>query len=261
MDKCPECGSHETKFDQNEVVCRNCGLIIEDTIFEDPTTISEVLAGRAGLPGLVVAGGAGVDGRIVKSSWLYSTKEKNLRDAKRKIQELCVRFSLPKVVVSEAQLLFKTAVEKELNRGRDNLSFVYGSVYCACNMHGFPKTPLELTAFSPVSKKAMMKAYKTLLRSLNLRIQPQNPADMLPRFGSRLGLKPKTIALATDIIEKLKGTQATTGKHPSTIVATALYLASKKNKEQITQRRVANATGVIEVTLRLRTKEIEALLS
>ncbi|MBR9675432.1 hypothetical protein GOV05_00295 [Candidatus Woesearchaeota archaeon] len=45
------------------------------------------------------------------------------------------------------------------------------------------------------------------------------------------------------------------------MVASALYLASKLNKDDRTQRDIANTTGVIEVTIRKRSKEIAKAIS
>lgn len=50
------------------------------------------------------------------------------------------------------------------------------------------------------------------------------------------------------------------GKRPETILAGAIYLASKQTGEQITQRQIANKTGVIEVTIRKITRELTYML-
>lgn len=44
--------------------------------------------------------------------------------------------------------------------------------------------------------------------------------------------------------------------NPTTIVATAIYLATKINNDSFTQREITNATGVIEVTIRKKSKEM-----
>jgi len=46
------------------------------------------------------------------------------------------------------------------------------------------------------------------------------------------------------------------GKQPMTILAVAIYLATKKIGQRITQRMITNATGVLEVTIRNRSKDI-----
>ncbi len=258
---CPECGSEKMYLsNQAEIVCKDCGLIVEDNGIETSPYIPPSVKGHAHMPSLATAGGAKVDGMIIKHSWLYSTREKNIRDAKRKIDHVGLKHHLPQYVVKEAKMIFKAVVDRELNKGRDNNSFIYGSIYSACNIHCLPKTPLELTAFTQMTPKRMLRAYKMIVKQFNLDVQPRSPVDLIPRFGTRLGLNQPTITLALEIVMKLKGTKVMNGKHPSTIVASALYLASKLNGRKITQRDVANAIGVLEVTIRKRYREMREYL-
>jgi transcription initiation factor TFIIB len=111
-----------------------------------------------------------------------------------------------------------------------------------------------------MTTKRMLRAYRMIVQQFNLDVQPSSPIDLIPRFGTRLGLDQPTITLATEIIMKLEGTQVVSGKHPSTIVASALYLASRLRGRKVTQREVSNAVGVLEVTIRKRYKEMKEYL-
>ena len=157
-------------------------------------------------------------------------------------------------------VVFKNAVDQGLNVGRSNLSTLYGAVYASCLMHCIPKTPLEVTRYSEISKKQMLRSYKLLKENLGIKVCLVDPADFVPRFGSRLKLKQSTITLAIGIVSKLKGKMVMYGKHPKTIVASVLYLASKQNNDKRTQREVSNATGVIEVTIQKTIKLIAKAL-
>lgn len=260
--RCPECGSERLYLSGQsaETICRECGLIVEENGIDESPFLPASVTHHASMPSLATAGGAKVDGTIIKHSWLYSTKEKNLRDAKTKIEHIASMHNLPKYIIKEAKLIFKAVVEKELNRGRDNLSFVYASIYTACHMHSLPKTPLELTAFTTMTPKRMLRASRIMTQGLRISLQPSSPVDLLPRFASRLSLDQQTLTLAVEIVMKLQGTKVITGKNPSTVVASALYLASKMNGIRLTQREVANAVGVMEVTIRQRYKEMAEYL-
>ena len=256
--RCPECGSERLYLSSQsaEIVCRDCGLLVEENGIEASPFIPASVSHHASMPSLATAGGARVDGSFIKHSWLYSTKEKNLREAKSTIDHIASKLNLPPYAVKEAKLIFKAVVERELNIGRDNLSFIYASIYTACHMHCIPKTPLELTAFTSMTPKRMLRASRIIVQELKLDMQPCSPVDLIPRFGNRLGLDQPTLTLATEIVMKLHGTKVITGKHPSSIVASALYLASKMNGVKITQREVANEVGVMEVTIRQRYREM-----
>jgi len=262
MNKCPECGSVNIFFQSHtgESSCKDCGLILDESPFDTSPFVPDNVKSSALHPAVSHAGGLGMDGKIVKHSWLYSTREKNLRLANSRIHSIASRLKLPEYIVKEAKLIFKTAVDKNLNIGRDNASFAYGSVYASCSMHCLPKTPLELVAYTDMTKKKLMKAYRILVKELNLKVNVCDPLDLIPRFATKMGLSQKTITTAINIVMKLKGSKVINGRNPKTIVASALYVASKKNGEKITQRIVANAVGVIEVTIRKRSHEIEAEL-
>jgi transcription initiation factor TFIIB len=47
------------------------------------------------------------------------------------------------------------------------------------------------------------------------------------------------------------------GKDPNSIAATVLYVSSLKNDERILQRDIAAASGVTEVTIRNRLRELK----
>jgi transcription initiation factor TFIIB len=173
---------------------------------------------------------------------------------------LAGKLFLPKSVVTEANVLFQRAVHADLNRGRDNASLIYASVYAAALVQGVPKTPFEVTAFSPITKTKMLRSYRNLVRAMNFRAAPIKPQDILPRFGSRLNLSLETVNRASEILEEANKILPE-GKRPETIVASALYLAAKETGEDRTQRQVANTTGVIEVTIRKITKKLICVLA
>jgi transcription initiation factor TFIIB len=260
MEICPDCGSRNIGIiKEYEVICKECGLILEDSPFEINTFSKENKTSSASIPILAEAGGSFIDGKYVKNAWLYTTKEKNIKRGNEQIERIGARLKLTEVLVKEARIIYKLAIEKSLTKGRDNLSFIYASVYASCNIHCFPKTPLEIVAFTEMSQRKMLWAYRKLVQSLNLNVNVCNPVDLVPRFASKLQISQKTTSLAIEIVMKMRERNLTAGKSPSTIVATALYLASKLNGEQITQRMVANAVGVIEVTIRKRSREMRGL--
>ena len=254
--KCPECSGYQLDKTTEGIICRNCGLVIDDLPFEEMPDIRDDAKSRASLPGMASAGTMGIDGAIIKRSWLLSTREKNIISAKQRMELIASRLKLPEVVSKEAFLIFIQAVQKDLNIGRKNLIILYACTYASCIIHGIPKTALEITAFSEIGERKMLKAYRILKRNLNLGSSNIELMDYIPRFGSRLNLKPSTISLASEMTEKLKNSPLIVGKHPKSLIASALYLATKANNDARTQREIANVTGVLEVTIRIRSKEI-----
>ncbi len=253
--KCPECGSLDLKNigRSREIICNMCGLVLDDVPLEKNT----YAPGRAQAPYLAEAGTGNVEGRIVKNAWLLTTKEKNTKSGLSKIDLISSRLSLPEHTMKEAKIIFKKAMEGNLTVGRDIYSFAYASVYASCLVNQIPKTPLEVVAYTNVSKKKMLRSYSIIRKELQISVSPVDPIDLIPRFGSRLELEQPTISKAIAIIEQIRGTKAYNGRHPQTLAAASLYLACSMQGEKRTQREIANTVGVIEVTIRKRSKEIK----
>jgi transcription initiation factor TFIIB len=58
-------------------------------------------------------------------------------------------------------------------------------------------------------------------------------------------------------MEEVIDKEITAGKQPNAMVATVLYLSSLRNNERITQKDIATASGVTEVTIRNRFKDLK----
>jgi transcription initiation factor TFIIB len=255
MHTCPECGNKNITCHHGEIICRECGLVIEDSGIEQPF-ISEAIQSQATHPHLTTAGTKGINGKIYKTTWMLSTREKNLQTALNKIEIITARLNIPNQTTKEAKLLFKESQYANIGVGRDNISVIYASVYIACNIQGIPKTPLELTAYTEINETQLMRTYKLIKKKLEITTKPIDPLDILPRFASKLELSPNTIATATEILIKAKETGIGTGKKPETLLAGAIYLACQQTGEERTQRQIANTIGVIEVSIRKISKDL-----
>jgi transcription initiation factor TFIIIB Brf1 subunit/transcription initiation factor TFIIB len=68
MNTCPECGNNNITYESyGEIICRDCGRVIEDSGIEQPF-ISETIKSQAIQPYLTTAGSKAVEGKIFKSS-------------------------------------------------------------------------------------------------------------------------------------------------------------------------------------------------
>ena len=71
----------------------------------------------------------------------------------------------------------------------------------------------------------------------------------------------KTQNVAMQLLQKAKEMKAVAGKGPIGMAAAALYSASIINGEHITQRELADAADVTEVTVRNRCKGLDKSLN
>jgi len=89
---------------------------------------------------------------------------------------------------------------------------------------------------------------------------PTNPHDYISRFCSELKLSGEAETKAAEIVREITKQEITSGRGPTGIAASAIYIASILCEERRTQREVADVSGVTEVTIRNRYKEIATLL-
>ena len=245
IERCQDCGNSQFKAENHELICKSCGLVIDDYGTEAlPLNILSEIETRP------------VDGKIVKASWLLSSREKNLRNSSMEMDKLAWKLSLPGYVREQAFAIYKEAVNRDLCIGRRNESIRLAALYQACLENDWPKTAFEIIQGSNVSKRSLLRAHRILKRKLGLKIGLSDPLDYLPRFVSQLSLSQACLTKAMEIMEKVKESPEYSGKNPKSIVAGVIYLAAKECGEEITQRQVANLIGVTEVTIRKRCKEI-----
>ena len=80
------------------------------------------------------------------------------------------------------------------------------------------------------------------------------------KIASSTGLPEKTKRFAIKILRKAESEQIMAGKDPMGMAASALYIASLENGDGVTQRVMAEASGVTEVTIRNRCKSLKVIM-
>jgi transcription initiation factor TFIIB len=79
----------------------------------------------------------------------------------------------------------------------------------------------------------------------------------ISRISSKLEIPEKTKRLAAKILKETQERKESSGKDPMGLAAAALYFSCVKNGVSITQRDIAEAAGVTEVTIRNRYKGLK----
>ncbi len=83
-----------------------------------------------------------------------------------------------------------------------------------------------------------------------------DPIDYVTKIAEKARVSSDVEGLAIKIIRDAKKKYATMGKDPSGLAAAALYIASKLKREKMTQKHLAKAAGLTEVTVRNRAKDL-----
>jgi len=288
--KCPECGSINIRYDyeRGEIVCSNCGSVLSESMvdftqewraFDESQRSRRVRTGAALTPtkhdqGITTEIGKG-SGELFKvtskkraqyyrlTKWhkrLIKSKDRNLSFAFSELQRLVSQLHLSRAVHEKVARLYQQAVNKGLVRGRSTESIIAALLYTTCREEGAPRTLDEISKASGINRRDIGKTYRYIARKLKIRILPAKAQDYVPRFGSLLNLSEKVQVRGVSILDEAAKHDVVSGKGPIGVAAAALYIAAVLEGEKKTQREVADAIGVTEVTIRNRYKEmVEAL--
>ncbi len=189
-----------------------------------------------------------------------TTIEKNIEQAAKEITRLVDLLGLPKRIVDDAMVIYRQAAEKGLVRGRSLESIAAAAVYAACRIHGVPRTLDDIAKALKTNRKDVARCYRLLVRELRLRMPIVDPTRYVSRIASVLGLSPRVEKRATEILLQARRLGLTAGKDPAGLAAAAIYIAALELNERRTQKEIAAAAGVTEVTVRNRYKELVSKL-
>ena len=259
--RCPDCGSFQLRlnYEKGEKYCHECGYVLDDYLPERHEILPEGKVAHA--PCDIKAGSYAPDGKVFKAAWLFRRKEKNVMSAKKKIDFVGSKLHLPDYLCRDASNLYKEVVYKDLNVGRDNSSFMYACLYIACKLHQRPITPKEILEYATsTEQKDMLNAFRIVKEELKVPVKHCDPTDYVYRYAGQLQISPKTTTKIVELVERIKKTNLFEGRHPESVIAAAIYLGCKLNKEPRSQRAISAVVGVIEITIRKRFREIEERL-
>ncbi len=186
--------------------------------------------------------------------------ERNLSLALQMLNDIGVKLGIAKDIKETAALIYRKAVEKNLIRGRSIESIVCAAVYAACRKINLPRTLDEIAKASDANKKKIGKAYRHLAKELGLNLKPTTPYSYVAQFCNKLDLDKQAIVISEDIVRKSIESGISSGKGPTGVAAASIYIASVILKKPKTQKEVARVSGVTEVTIRNRYKEISKIL-
>ncbi|MEM3088708.1 MAG: transcription initiation factor IIB, partial [Candidatus Bathyarchaeia archaeon] len=86
------------------------------------------------------------------------------------------------------------------------------------------------------------------------------PINYVSKIGSKVGITEKTQRRAIDLLQEATRQKIVAGKDPMGLAAAALYIACVLEDERKTQKEIAEAAGVTEVTVRNRYKSLKESL-
>jgi transcription initiation factor TFIIB len=195
-----------------------------------------------------------------RRSQVRESTDRNLRQAFGELSRLSEKLSVSEAVTERAAYIYRKALEMSLVRGRSITMILAASLYAACRDREVPRTLKDLAAASNVKKKDIARSYRLLIKEMDLKMPVVDPARCVTRIASKAKVGEKTQRRALQILLKAGKERISAGKDPMGLSASAIYVACTLEGENITQRDIAEAAGVTEVTIRNRYKGLRLAL-
>jgi len=157
--------------------------------------------------------------------------------------------------------VYRKAQEKKLIRGRSSSSMLAAAIYTVCREMGASRTLRNVADATDVKRKDISRSYRLLVLELDLKVPLVDPMKCIAKIANEAKLSEKTKRMAMDTMNDIIGKEISAGKLPMGLAATVLYMACLANNESKTQKDIADAAGVTEVTIRNRFKDLKTRLA
>jgi transcription initiation factor TFIIB len=177
------------------------------------------------------------------------------------LDRLAGKVNISPPIKEKAAVVYRKALDKGLVRGRSISAIAAAALYVACRKSGTSRTLREIAEASLVNKKDVARCYRLLLQELNFHMPIADPLTYVSKIAEKNGITGKTQGTAIQILREARLKRFAAGKDPMGMAAAALYIACLQNGERITQKDIAEASGVTEVTVRNRYKALKKQLN
>jgi transcription initiation factor TFIIB len=193
-----------------------------------------------------------------------SSRDRRLSSVLGRVSEICNSCSLPKNVIETASIIYRSLDGKNIKvKGKSVVSISAAVVYMACKrcdvVRSLEEILREVCQPKDVKSKTKLasKYYRMLVMEDGTVTTPTVTMDKyISKIANMTNTDTRVERLSLEIADKTKDRNLADGKAPNGIAAAYLYIASILLGQSVLQRDVSTVSGVTEVTIRNRCKEI-----
>jgi transcription initiation factor TFIIB len=283
-------GQPITDPESGEIICSNCGFVFSDRTQESRAESSPFSSGinnervRVGSPISLTQHDMGLATIIGKSdkdssgqkldpsmhsmihrlrTWNFRTQihtaaERSLLRAFNELARVKDKLGLSDAIIEKTAYIYRKAQEKHLTRGRSVSAILAAAIYIACREMGASRTLADIAAVMDVKRKIISRSHRILINELDINVPPVDLVKCIAKIANKMSIDEKTKRMAMHTMVDLVDREISAGKSPMGLAASVLYTSCLRNDENTTQKNVAEAAGVTEVTIRNRIKDLRS---
>lgn len=209
-----------------------------------------------------------------------STKEsqRNIASGVVKLDGLVHKLGLPERICKETITVYRNAHAARIVSGRSVIGVMSACLYYSCKKSGIPRNMEEICNAANIKKNVLFSCYRAIVDSMELYccfsekrygdkdcnkkrhdnyIAKKRHIRCIPKIISKLNLPQRICRQAADLI-LLQDDFSLAGKNPKVVAAAAIYLTCRHDRKynDITQRKMSEASGITEMSIRNISKKI-----
>lgn len=187
-------------------------------------------------------------------------KHSSTQRGEDEIDAVAQTLELDDSIVQLANAIINRARNEEILGGRAIETSADAALILACKQQGLPYSVSDIVQASSVTtdETAVNRTQRKLQRKLGIEAAPPTADSYIPRFAEELDISAETEQAAMDVLEATvkADSSITSGKSPTNVAGTVLYLASRMRGEGRTQSQIKSLADVSGVTIRSIYKEL-----
>ncbi|QLQ77852.1 hypothetical protein HG537_0A00990 [Torulaspora globosa] len=266
MPVCRSCKGTEFERDlsnaNNDLVCKNCGVVSEDNPIVSEVTFGESSAGAAVVQGSFIgAGQAHASFGPHGGSSALESREATLNNARRKLRAVSHALNIPEYIMEAAYQWYKLALANNFVQGRRSQNVIASCLYVACRKEKTHHMLIDFSSRLQVGVYSIGATFLKMVKRLHIVDLPlADPSLFIQHFAEKLDLGDKKIKVVKDAVklaQRMSRDWMYEGRRPAGIAGACILLACRMNNLRRTHSEIVAVSHVAEETLQQRLNEFK----
>lgn len=261
---CPECHSTQLHTDttNNELVCTNCGRVMEESRIVSEVTFGETSSGAAVVTGSYVGADQAYAGGGARGPHGHQTESRlqTIEKTRSRMSLISARLGIEDHIQERAVQFFKLALSHGFVKGRRSQHVVSACLYVACRQNKTTHMLMDFAEAIFVNVFAIGATYLQLVKALNINDIPLvDPSIFIKRFVSKLSFgeegSKRVMEDASRLAHRMNRDWLVQGRRPAGIAASCVLLAARMNNFRRSKAEIVQVAKIAEETVQRRLDE------
>lgn len=266
MPVCKNCKGTDFERDSsnanNDLVCKNCGVVCEDNPIVSEVTFGETSSGAAMVQGSFISAGQSHAAFMSHGgSSALDSREATLNNARRKLRAVSQALNIPEYITDAAFQWYKLALAHNFVQGRRSQNVIASCLYVACRKEKTHHMLIDFSSRLQVSVYSIGATFLKMVKKLSITKLPlADPSLFIQHFAEKLDLGDKKIKVVKDAVklsQRMSNDWMYEGRRPAGIAGACVLLACRMNNLRRTHSEIVAVSHVAEETLQQRLNEFK----